>query len=85
MRTVISGSKGSIKLKLTEDKDQILIEQACQRDLGQTTLNALNVKIRGRGYKSITKIQIHAKKNVQIEEQKKQVQVQKTNILELRQ
>ncbi|KAJ0093913.1 hypothetical protein Patl1_26013 [Pistacia atlantica] len=50
MRAVISNSTCSVKLKLTDVRDKIFIEEVCMKDSGEITSNALNVETRGRGY-----------------------------------
>ncbi|KAJ0093425.1 hypothetical protein Patl1_25692 [Pistacia atlantica] len=50
MRAAISNSISSAKLKLTDVRDKILIEEVRRKDLGEITLNALNVETKGRGY-----------------------------------
>ncbi|KAJ0101106.1 hypothetical protein Patl1_05110 [Pistacia atlantica] len=50
MRAAISNSTGSAKLKLTDVRDKILIEEVRRKDSGEITSNALNVETSGKGY-----------------------------------
>ncbi|KAJ0085256.1 hypothetical protein Patl1_08064 [Pistacia atlantica] len=50
MGVAICNSIGGVKLKLTNIRDKILIEEICRKDSSEITLNALNVETRGKGY-----------------------------------
>ncbi|KAJ0078355.1 hypothetical protein Patl1_36722 [Pistacia atlantica] len=50
MRAAISNLIGNVKLKLTDVRDKIIVEEVRKKDSSEITSNALNVKTRGRGY-----------------------------------
>ncbi|KAJ0082195.1 hypothetical protein Patl1_12186 [Pistacia atlantica] len=72
MRVVISNSTSNAKLKLTDVKDKILVEEVRRKDSSEITSNALNVETRGRGYDRNSN---QRQRKIKIKERKKQVQV----------